>query len=78
MRRSLIAFAMTFAFVQSAALAAAGEGNRLAYLQDSDPYYVDVDPPAVIEEAPPLERPQTSCEWVPGYWSYNDDARNWY
>src|SRR5436853_1022753 len=37
MRRSLIAVALTFTIVQ---FAAAGEGNRLAYLQDSDPYYV--------------------------------------
>ena len=30
----------------------------------------------LIEEEPPQERP-ADTEWVPGYWSYDDDSRNW-
>ena len=45
--------------------------------EDSEPYYVDVDPPTLIEETPPQERPTGNTEWVPGYWSYDDDGRRW-
>jgi hypothetical protein len=53
-----------------------GFANPTVFEDSSEPFYVDVDPPTLIEEAPPQERP-ANTEWVPGYWSYEDESHDW-
>ena len=33
-------------------------------------------PPAAIEEIPPTQRPD-GAEWIPGYWAYDDEGRDY-
>ena len=38
---------------------------------------VPTEPPAPIQELPPLQRPDLpGVQWVSGYWSYNDEAQD--
>jgi hypothetical protein len=54
-----------------------GFATPTVFEESSEPYYVDVDPPTLIEEVTPQERPAGDTEWVPGYWSYEDETRQW-
>lgn len=42
-----------------------------------DAHYVSVDPPALIDEITPLDRPVGYSEWIPGYWNYDDQRQSW-
>jgi hypothetical protein len=37
---------------------------------------VDKKPPAPIEEMPPAEKPAGEVVWISGYWSYDDDRKD--
>src|SRR5262249_4605819 len=41
------------------------------------PVYVQSTPPELISEVAPLERPEGAAEWVPGYWSFDDQSQRW-
>src|SRR3954452_7514836 len=46
-------------------------------LQATDPIVVDRAPPQPVEELPPDVRPEgNNVQWIPGYWGWDDDRRD--
>jgi len=46
-------------------------------LQATDPIVVDRAPPQPVEELPPDVRPEgNNVQWIPGYWAWDDDRRD--
>jgi hypothetical protein len=38
---------------------------------------LDKRPPAPIEETPPAEKPEGHAVWIPGYWAWDDDRKDY-
>jgi hypothetical protein len=38
---------------------------------------VDKQPPKAIEEIPPAEKPQGNVTWIPGYWAWDDERKDY-
>ncbi|MGE3317378.1 MAG: hypothetical protein AB7O26_19860 [Planctomycetaceae bacterium] len=49
---------------------------RPVELNPSQPPAIRQKPPEPIEEVPPEARPDGNAEWIPGYWSWDDDRSN--
>jgi hypothetical protein len=46
-------------------------------LQGFDPFVVEAAPPDPVEELPPDQRPEgDNVDWIPGYWAWDDDLKN--
>jgi hypothetical protein len=37
---------------------------------------VDKQPPKAISELPPAEKPEGQVEWIPGYWGWDDERKD--
>jgi hypothetical protein len=38
---------------------------------------VDKQPPKALEEMPPEEKPEGNVNWIPGYWAYDDERKDY-
>ncbi len=38
---------------------------------------LDKRPPAALEETPPAEKPEGNAIWIPGYWAWDDERRDY-
>jgi hypothetical protein len=46
-------------------------------LQAFDPLVIEMPPPVPVEELPPDQKPEgDNVEWIPGYWAWDDDLKN--
>jgi hypothetical protein len=54
-----------------------GFASPVVFGDEGEVFVTEVEPPPLIEEIPPYERPSGYAEWIPGYWAWDDDLRGW-